>query len=190
MLFDYPNYQGLAIYSQATTSLYEDPADPYNVDSAGLQTVLGLLRHRGTTCGWDFEVPQDVANPLVNLLDMVTNHGRFTLAHLLAFTTTFVNGQTRAAQMNIQMVKCILASLTLPGFRKAHIWHTDWHIAARPVAHLLIKVIIREAFIDTQATTRILREHLSSLPDTLSEAKGDIDMLNSFVKVTQVHLTA
>ena len=55
---------------------------------------------------------------------------------------------------------------------------------------LLIKVIIRESFIDTQATTRILREHLSSLPEKLTELKGDIDQLNAFVKLTQDQLAA
>lgn len=54
----------------------------FNVESAGLQTFLALLRHLGTTCGWDFEVPQDLADPLSNLLDMTTNHGRFTPVHL------------------------------------------------------------------------------------------------------------
>jgi hypothetical protein len=189
-VIDYSTRQGLAIFSQASRTLFEDPADLFNVESAGLQTFLALLRLRGTTCGWDFEIPQDVNLPLQDLLDMVTNHGRFTLAHLRAFSVTFVNNQSRAAQMNMQMVKCILASLTLPGFRKIQTWHDDWHIGDRPVAYLLIKIIIRESFIDTQATTRILRAHLSSLPDKLSELKGDIDQLNAFVKVTEDQLAA
>ena len=189
-IIDYSTRQGLAIYSQATRSLFEDPADLFNVESAGLQTFLALLRLRGTTCGWDFDVPIDLQQPLQDLLDLSTNHGMFTLEHLRNFATTFINNQSRAAQMNIQMVKCILASLTLPGFRKVQTWHTDWHIGELPSAHLLIKIIIRESFIDTQATTRILRAHLSSLPDKLNEVKGDIDQLNAFVKVTQDQLSA
>ena len=70
------------------------------------------------------------------------------------------------------------------------VWHDFWRIAGLPSAHLLIKVIIRCSFIDTQATTRILREHLSSLPAKLEEFKGDIDQLNAFVKVTQDQLIA
>jgi hypothetical protein len=189
-IIDYSTRQGLAIYSQATRSLFEDTADLFNVESAGLQTFLALLRHRGTTCGWDFDIPINLANPLQDLLDLTTNHGRFTLEHLRNFSATFVNNQSRAAQMNIQMVTCILASLTLPGFRKIQTWHVDWHIGDRPSALALIKIIIRESFIDTQATTRILRAHLSSLPDKLEQFKGDIDQLNAFVKVTQDQLSA
>ena len=189
-VIDYSSRQGLAIFSQATRSLYEDSADHFNVESAGLQTFLALLRHRGTTCGWDFDVPQDNADPLNNLLDMTTNHGRFTLQHLRAFSATFITNQSRAAQMNMHMVMCILASLSLPGFRKVQTWHADWHINGRASALLLIKIIIRESFIDTQATTRILREQLSSLPAKLEELKGDIDQLNAFIKLTQDQLAA
>lgn len=189
-IIDYSTRQGLSIFSQATRSLYEDPADCFNVESAGLQTFLALIRHRGTTCGWDLEVPQDVADPLNNNLDITTNHGRFTLEHLRTYSETLVHTQTRNAQENIQVVKCILSSLSLPGFRKVQTWHDDWHINGRPSAFLLIKIIVREAFIDTQATTRILREHLSSLPSRLEDLKGDIDQLNAFIKVTQDQLSA
>jgi hypothetical protein len=168
-VIDYSTRQGLAIFSQATRSLFEDPADMFNVESAGLQTFLALLSLRGTTCGWDFDVPMDLNQPLQDLKDMITYHGQFHLEHIKDFARTFVYAQSRAAQMNIQMVKCILASLTLPGFRKIQTWHDDWHIGDRPSAHILIKIIIRESYIDTQATTRILRAHLSSLPDRLHE---------------------
>ena len=91
-VIDHSTRQGLAIYSQATRSLYEDPGDLYNVDSMGLQTFLALLRHRGTTCGWDLEVPQDLADPLANLVDLTVNQGRFTMEHIRQFCETYVNG--------------------------------------------------------------------------------------------------
>ena len=189
-VIDFSTRQGLAIWSAAVRPLCEDPADFFNVESSGLQTFLALLRLRATTSGWDFDVPQDVADPLNNLLDITTNHGRLTLDHIRTFCTTYVNTQTRAAQENIQVVRCILSSLTLPGFRKVQTWHTDWHIGERPCAFMLLKVLIRESYIDTQATTRILREHLSSLPERLGELNGDIDQFNAFVKVTMDQLAA
>ena len=53
-IINYSSRQGLAIFGQATRSLYKDPSDMFNVESAGLQTFLALLRHHGTTSGWDF----------------------------------------------------------------------------------------------------------------------------------------
>ena len=87
-VIDYSTRQGLAIYHQATKSLYLDPADMYNVESSGLQTFLALLRHRGTTCGWDFDIPQDNDNPLNDLMDLTTFHGRFPMEHVRAFAAT------------------------------------------------------------------------------------------------------
>jgi len=189
-VIDFSSRQGISVHAQATTSLYNDSADLFNVESSGLQTFLALLNNRAITSGWDFDVPQDNNDPLNNLLNLVTNHGRFSLDHLRTFNATFVNNQSRASQMNIQIFQCIIASLSLPGFRKVHTWHDAWHINGRPAAFLLIKIIIRESFIDTQATTRILREHLSSLPSKLNDVKGDIDQLNAFVKLTQDQLAA
>ena len=189
-VLDYSSKQGIEVYKAATRSLYSDPADNFNVEAAGLQTFLALLQHRGTTSGWDFDIPQDINDPLNKLLNLLTNHGRFTKDHLMAFAQTYVNGQNRAAQMNIQIVQCILSSLSMPGFRKVQTWHDQWHHKDIPCAVVLIKIIIRESYINTQATARILREHLSSLPERLSEMKGDITQLNAFVKLTQDQLTA
>lgn len=189
-LLDYTTKEGISLYNSFTRSLYEDPADLYNVEAAGLQTFLALLQHRGNTSGWDFEVPQNLTNPLGDLLNLLTHHGRFDMDYLEQFSATFITNQSRAAQDNMMIVKCVIASLSLPGFRKIQVWHETWHINGRPAFPLLIKVIIREAYIDTQATTRILRESLSSLPTKLDDFKGDIDQLNSFVKVTQDQLRA
>ena len=189
-VLDYSTRQGIEIFKAATRSLYEDPADNYDVDAAGLQTFLGLLQHRGNISSWDFEVPRDVNDNLINLHNLLTNHGTFTLEHIKEFSDTYVHSKVRAAQMNMQIVKCILASLSLVGFRKVQTWHAQWHIKEVPCSLLLIKIIIREAYIDTQATTRILREHLSSLPVKLAEFKGDITQLNSFVIVTKDQLSA
>jgi hypothetical protein len=182
--------QGLAIYSEASRTLYQDPADSFSVESAGLQTFLSLLKTRGGECGWDFGVPQDMDDPTVNLLDVITHHGRFTIEHLREFAISYVTNHVRGAQDNMQICKCITASLSLPGFRKVDTWKDHWHYGDIPCYVLLVKVIVREAFIDTQATTRILREQLSSLPTRLAEVKGDIEQLNAFVKLTQDQLAA
>eukprot|EP00977_Amphora_coffeiformis_P029574 scaffold41624_cov405-Amphora_coffeaeformis.AAC.1 len=90
----------------------------------------------------------------------------------------------------MQIVTCIQNSLSLSGFRKVQVWHDAWHIAGVPAALPLLKIIIREAYIDTQATARILREQLSSLPAKMSELKGDITSFNAYVMTTLDQLRA
>jgi len=189
-VLDYSTREGISMFNSFSRTLYEDPSELFNVESAGLQTFLGLLQQRGNTCGWDFDVPQDVTDPLNNLHNMLTHHGLFDMDHLDDYSRLFVHQQTRAAQDNMMIVKCILSSLSMPGFRKVQVWHEDWNIINRPAWPLLLKVIIRESYIDTQATTRILRENLSSLAAKLDDFKGDIDQLNAYVKVTQDQLAA
>ena len=156
-VIDYSTKAGISLFGQATRSLYEDSGDLFNVDSAGLQTFLALLQHRGNTCGWNFNIPQDNNQPTVNLRNLLTHHGQFTMEHLTTYAQNNLHQQTRTAQVNMQIVKCILSSLSMPGFRKIQTLHDTWHqihgASTIPAYPLLIKVIIREAFIDTQATT-------------------------------------
>ena len=190
-VIDYTTREGISLFNAGSRTLFEDPADLFNVEAPGLQTFLSVLQHRANTSGWDLDVPQDLDRPHDDLLNLITHHGMFEHEHLFNFANSYVNHQSRAAQQNMMIVNCILASLSLPGFRKVQTWHEDWHVpSGLPAYAPLVKVIIREAYIDTQATTRILREHLSSLPLKLQEFHGDIDQLNAFVKVTVDQLAA
>jgi hypothetical protein len=189
-IIDYSTRQGLDTYRANTRSLYNNPEDAYDLESVGLQTFLGLLAHRAKSADWDFDVPVDLGDPIVGLLDFLDNHGQFTLEHLVDFSKMYLDVECRAAQLNMQIVNCIQHSLSLPGFRKINTWREQWHVGGTPAALPLIKVIIREAFIDTNATSRILREHLSSLPAKLSELKGDIVSFNAFVMTTLDQLRA
>ena len=74
-IIDYNTKEGISLYSAFTRSLYQDPADLFNLDAAGLQTFLALLQHCGNTSGWDFEVPQDLNNLMGDLLNLLSHHG-------------------------------------------------------------------------------------------------------------------
>ncbi len=133
-ILDYTSCQGIEIYKAATRSLYEDPSDNFHVDAPGLQTFLGLLQNRGKESKWDFDIPQDLSHPLANLQSLLNFHGRFTLEHIQAFCRTCVNTCSWATQENMQIVKCILTSLSLTSFRKVQVWHAQWHIESATLA--------------------------------------------------------
>ena len=74
------------------------------------------------------KLPRTMRIPSTTCLNLLDNHGRFTTEHLHPFCTTYVNNQSRAAQQNMQMVTCILASLSLPGFlQSANLAHLLAH---------------------------------------------------------------
>jgi len=189
-LFDYTSREGLEIFKVASRSLYAAEDDRFNVESDGLQTFLGLLKLRSIITSWSFTVPIDNNDPNSPRKDMLTQHGEITLEYARKYCASFVNGQNRLAQENMQMMQAILNSMSLPGFNKVQVWKEQWMVGDIPAALLLVKVIIRKAFIDTNATTRILREKLSSLPEQLAKFNNDITALNSFVMVTLSQLNA
>ena len=190
VVFDYTTREGLEIYKTATRPLYSGDEDRYSVEASGLQTFLGLLVIRSIITSWSLTVPDDINDPNAPSKHLIHQHGEISLDHIRTYAATFVNGNNRLAQENMQMVQAILNSLTLTGFNKVQVWKEDWNINGLPSALLLIKVIIREAFIDTNATTRILREKLSSLPEQLTLLNHDITALNAFVMVTLDQLAA
>ena len=189
-IIDYSTRQGIESYRANTKSLYNSSDDCFDVEAPGLQTFLSLLGLRASSAAWDMDVPMDLEEPLEDLSNLLQHHGEFTLTHLIEFAESYVNLPCRAAQMNMQIVNCVQNSLSLSGFRKIQVWHEQWHVGGTPAAVPLIKVIIREAYIDTQATARILREHLSSLPAKLAELKDDIPSFNAFVMTTLDQLRA
>ena len=189
-IYNYQTRQGLAAFQANSKSLYNSGDDLFDVEAPGLQTFLGLVGLRAITASWDMRVPTDIARPLENLRNLLQHHGEVTLEDTQRFATSYVNSESRAAQENMQQVQAILASLTLPGYRKVQAWRTQWHAGDTPMSMPLIKVIIREAYIDTQATSRILREKLSSLPGKLSDLQGDVSALNAYVMVTLDQLAA
>ena len=190
VVFDYTTREGLEIFKTATRSLYNADEDRFDVDAKGLQTFLALLVLRAVITSWSFTVPGDINDANSPRKNLLSQHGEIEMDHLRNYCETFVNGNNRLAQENMQMVQAILNSLSIAGFNKIQVWKADWTVQDLPAALLLVKVIIREAFIDTNATTRILREKLSSLPEQLSLLNNDITALNSFVMVTLSQLAA
>ena len=193
---DYTTRAGIEIYKANSKGLYNKDDDLFDIKAAGLHTFLGLLGHRANTAGWSFEVCTTVLPDgtldFVNgsFVHLLTNHGELSMEQIRKHAAEVINGQSLAAQENMQMVEAIINSLTLQGYRKVQTWKQKWHIAERPSAFALIKLIIRESYIDTNATTRILRENLSSLPDQLNKLGGNITDLNEYVLQTVDQLAA
>jgi hypothetical protein len=72
-------------------------------------------------------------------------------------------------------------SLSKIGKAKVWVWKEDFHLNAIPTGILLLKVIIREAHIYTNATVRHLREKISSLDAFISTIGHDVEKFNAHV---------
>lgn len=198
---NYETREGQALYTRATKSLYISHTDHFDLQSENLQHLLDQLGSRATQSGWEDallipDVPTTSGKASGPWRNILTHHGTLTMQHLKTFAITYIDEQSREAQINQQIVTCINNSLSKQGQQKISAHVSEWKVevpstgAVRSSWILLLKVIIRESYIDTNATSRILREKLSSLPHYLKTFNNDITALNSFVLVTLQQLTA
>ena len=82
---------------------------------------------------------------------------------------------------------CVLNYLSKEGKVKVAIWKKDYWIGDKPSGNLLLKVLIREYYLDTNATTSGIRSKLASLHNYLTMVRHDISLFNVYVK-KQVYL--
>ena len=114
--------------------------------------------------GWNhvLAVPPDLANP-DETLDLIQHYGELTLEQVRAFAETYVNNPSRAVQDNAQLYQCLRKSLTKEAETNIALFQEDYTIGERTCGLALLKVIVREAYIDTNATILHIREQLNSL---------------------------
>jgi hypothetical protein len=109
---------------------------------------------------------------------------------------------TRPAQDTHMLYNCIMNSLTKEGKNKILIWKEQYKLVARsdpndaasegvlPSGAALLKVVIRESHLDTNATTNSIRVQLSSLDTYMPSVSSDITKFNSHVKLLITGLQA
>ena len=62
------------------------------------------------------------------------------------------------------------------------IWKKAYWIGDKPSSNLLLKVLIRESYLDTNATTSGIRSKLANLHNFLPTVGHDSSLLNMYVK--------
>ena len=183
-VIDFTTREGHSLFKNNTRCLYSDKTNLFAADAEGLDGFLINLAERAEEADWTIflDVPVDLAQPAINAIPLLQNYGRFDLPHLMAHSATFVGDQSRAAQDNHQVAIAIMASLSDVGKAKIVPWQADYKINGTTAALALIKVIIRESHIDSNATTRRIRDNLSSLDEHLKHQGYDVSKLNTFVQ--------
>ena len=205
-VLDYATSEGRKLFSSATKSLYHSD-EGFDCTPEDLHGFLEILADRAQEYDWDFiepdnnwvdqgvlvvakENPADNANTdSWNLLD---NHGQIDLKILKDQAPLYLGEESRRAQDDMMLYKCLFNSLTDAGRQKILIWKKDYivnddenDIVNRPCGILLLKVIIRESHIDTNATTTAIRNKLSNLDEYISTVNQNITKFNAYVQ-TQI----
>ena len=192
-IIDMTESTSIKLWSRATKAL---SAEGYDCDPSGLHSFLNRLSDRAYEFGWEQEmfgilnVPERLGDPNSEQLNLLTNYGRIRIGDILAYERTYIGTQSRRAQDNAMLYHCLVNSLSQAGKGKVDVWKKQYHVTL-PAAMgtetfksglLLLKIIIRESHLDSNATISTIRKQLSNLDDYMPTIKCDITKFNAHVK--------
>ena len=189
-VIDYTTNEGRKIYSSATAKLDEEL---YNCTPDELHQFLQSLSIRAKEFGWDDEIggilqiPENPHDLLSDTIKFIDNYGQISLEEILAFERTYINLPVRPAQDSIMLFKCLMNSISKEGKVKINTWKHQYVVEINDVTYnsgtLLLKIIVRESHLDTNATTATIRTKLSSLDTYILTIGCDIVKFNSYVQL-------
>ena len=135
--------------------------------------------------GWDnsvLAIPSDPEHPEGEVKDFFNHYGKLSMENLRAVAQVYIGSQTRFAQDSVQLYKCLHNSLSKIGRDKVTLHRNTYSIGGQPVGVLLLKTIIQQSHIDTNATTSAIRHALATLDSYMPVVSYDITKFNQYVR--------
>jgi len=179
-IINYETTEGLKLFKNATAELKSD----YDLSPEGLNVFLKETDDRAHAYGWThiLNIPPDLGNP-DRLVNLISDYGQLSLEQVQAHAETYINTRSRASQDSTQLYYCIMATLTKEAKDTVLLVEHEYRLTAHNTESgtALLKAIIREASVDTNATVRSIRNRLSNLDDKMLELKSDIPEFNKYV---------
>jgi hypothetical protein len=124
--------------------------------------------------------------------NLIDNYGTISLEQVVESELQYINEQGRDAQNTYMLYKCLMSSLTNNAKKRISLWSEQYRIGDNDLCSgvALLKIIIRESHLDTNATTNQIRTKLSNLDSYILTVDSDIGKFNQYVKLLIQSLTA
>ena len=198
-VLDFTDIESRKYFHKATKKIDSD--ELYDCTPENMHHFLKLLQHRANEHGWDNEVtgvlwiPEDHQDQNSKLRYLPKEYGTVTMEQIANFEKSYLGAETRAAQDSYMLFKCLMNSLSKEARMKIETWEEEYMVTNDlgtmvPSGNLLLKVIIRESHLDTNATTQSIRMKMSNLDEYMSKIGSDITKFNSYVKLLEGSLVA
>jgi len=171
------------IWKSATSKLEEELFD---CTADQFFQFMKSLEERANQYGWAerdngilWVRPTEGAQPI----NVLRNYGSISLEAITRHELTYWNTGNRASQDDRMLYECIMSSLSLTGKSKVNIHSKHYHIGnpRRPSGLCLLKVVVRESYLDSNATTVMIREQLSALDLHMPTINNNITRFNNHV---------
>jgi hypothetical protein len=194
-LFNMRDVDDVKLYREVIKPITKK-GEAFDLSSGRLLTFLSMFAGRAKEWGWSspvlgiLNIPEDAADVNSTTDSLLESYGRISLDRIRAFERTYIHTEEREAQDTAMMSKCLLASLTEDALARVMLVEDEYHVGGEASGNLLLRVIIRESSLDSNATVTVIRTKLSTLDQYMPTVKSNIKEFNTYVKLQLRMLTA
>lgn len=202
-IIDFRTAEGRKLYERATARLSDTPFD---CTAENLFRFIEEVSKRGTDHGWvdnDREdaillIKDDPTDEESDRYNMLENYGALTMEEIRRHEEATIFGKSRAAQDNYMLYSCLMESLDVDAKNKILVHKKEYLVTdpddadgdSKPSGVLLLKLIIRESHVDSNASTTSIRTKLSKLDEYMAKSGSDITKFNQYVLLLLSALSA
>jgi hypothetical protein len=193
---DYSTSEHLKIYKQGVSKLTGE--NLFTCEADQLFRFLRKVEDRANEMGWmdgilDVTISEEDAE-VEEVENLILNYGSITLKQVVESEMRYISLEERKAQDTYMLYHCLMASLSDEAKEKVLIWADDYQLEIDDKRYssgvALLKVIIRESHIDTNASANQIRTKLSNLDEYIATVEYDVGKFNQHVKLLVQALTA
>ena len=175
----------MKLYSNLSKPLYKEPADFFDCSPERLMGFVTEVEQRvgEIRCGDEmFRITDtsDPNNPVAR--DFLMYYSAISLEDIITHANTYIDSHSRVAQDNNILFKALWKSLTQAAKDKIVVWQEEYTINGRKSAAAILKVIVRESDVDTQATASFIRAQLADLAPAMESVGSNVEKFNQHVR--------
>ena len=141
--------------------------------------MIKSLEERANEMGWTREDGilwiRRKGGELINLLE---SYGSISLKRIQRHERTYWNNGYRKSQDDRMLYECIMNSLSPDGKQKINVHKNEYHLKDGnkriPSGLCLFKVLVRESYLDSNATTSMIRQQLAKLHEYMESVGNNV----------------
>ena len=188
---DFHQKEGRKYYENATRSLFSSSEDKFDVEPSKFQLFITLLLNRAKDLGMldsptthgNAMLPKDPRNPTDDgAINIIKDYGRAQLEDITKWEKEILNQESRMSQNSKILFDLLMNSLTAKGAQRIQIWRSQYTVDGMDAGACLFKIIVRESYLDSNATVSTIRLNLTNLDEYIRENGSDLVAFNAYVQ--------
>ena len=182
-ILDYTMEAAKKQYKNATLPL----VNKHDLSASNLRDFLQLLAQRADVYDWSTILEFEKGDGTT--ISLLKQYGNITLNAIKQEAEVYEGNNNCASQDSQQLADCIINSLTLEARSTITLYEDEYMVNGLKSGPCMLKVVIRESHIDTNATTRIIQEELNKLDTYMVSIDSNIIKFNEHVQdlIKQLH---